>query len=161
MKKLIMICMVLVMALTMTVTMTLSAAADLGDFVSSPSGNQAPELIGGENENGQKVSVTSYSDRNLLSSEARQLLEEAYSKIVGTTDVSTLNGRLAEIAADMGIEVAGLAVSDLFDISPEAGTSGNFSITLKAETLKNFVCLLHYHNGQWEVVEIRNLYFPI
>lgn len=147
MKKLTMICLVIAMALSMTISV---AAA--GGFVSSPSANQAPVLV--PNENSVPMTVTSYADRNDLSSEACQLLEEAYAKIVGTTDVSTLNPQIAEIAAALGIDVAGLAVSDLFDLSPEAEDyQGGSVVSLKAETLGNFVCLLHYHNGAWEIVE--------
>lgn len=151
MKKLFVICLALVMAFAMTATMALSVGA--GDFLSSPSRNQAPELVAGENENGDKVGVTSYADRNDMPAEARQLLEEAYAKIIGTDDVSELNSQIAEIAKELGVDLAALAISDLFDISPEANADGTFSITLKSETLQNFVCLLHYHGGEWQVVE--------
>ena len=151
MKKLFVICLALVMAFAMTATMALSVGA--GDFLASPSRNQAPELIFGQNEKGDKVGVTSYADRNDMPAEARRLLEEAYAKILGTADVSALNSRIGEIAKEMGIDVAGLAISDLFDLSPVANADGTFSITLKAETLQNFVCLLHYHGGEWQVVE--------
>ena len=77
--------------------------------------------------------------------------------IIGTTDLSTLNGSLKKIAKNAGVETKDLFVSDLFDISATECNGhvdhGHFDITLKSETLKNFVCLLHYYNGEWRVVE--------
>jgi flagellar basal body-associated protein FliL len=157
MKKVIVICMVLAMALTMAV----SVFAEPGAFVESPSKNPAPELVEGKNESEActaQIIITAYGDRNNLTAEQRQKLEEAYAKIVGTQDLSTLNAKVGEIAAEMGVSVSTLAVSDLFDISAtdcdgNHAEHGLFDITLKAETLNNFVALLHYYNGEWRVID--------
>lgn len=156
MKKLIMIC----LAIAMVASMGISVFATTGGFVSSPSGKTAPTLVDGKNESEDCVAeliITAYGDRDTLSEEARQKLEKAYSDIVGTPDLSSLSSAIAEIAEDMDVEVSDLAVSDLFDISATNcdghGDHGHFNITLKAETLEKFVCLLHFCDGEWHIVE--------
>ena len=140
---------------------SISAFATTGAFVISPSLNPAPELVDAVNEDeacDAKIVITAYADRDQLSEEARKRIEEAYTMIRGTKDLSTLNEMIAKIAKRLGVEVTDLAVSDLFDIDA-VGCTGNhedhglFDITLKAETLNNFVCLLHYYNGEWIVVD--------
>lgn len=156
MKKFVLIC----MALVLVASMSVSAFAANGGFVSSPSGKPAPELIKGENESEDceaQIIITSYSDRNQLDEETRQQLEVAYTEIVGTDYLAALNEMIAQIAAEKGVDPATLAVSDLFDISATDCSThaehGHFDITLKADTLANFVCLLHFYNGEWHVVE--------
>ena len=152
---------VILMALVMMATMCVSVFAAPGAFVNSPSKNPAPILVEGKNEteacNGMVV-VTAYGDRNDLTAEQRQKLEEAYAMIVGAENLTTLNAGLATIAQKLGVNTTDLAVSDLFDISAAEcdgnhADHGQFDITLKAETLNNFVALLHYYNGEWRVIE--------
>ncbi len=156
MKKVIVICMVLAMMMSMAV----AAFASEDSFVVSPSKNPAPDVVGAKNESEDceaQVVVTAYGNRDNLSEEQRQKLDEAYAAIKNAQDLGDLCERVAEIAKEMGIDVANLAVSDLFDISDTDCSGhedhGRFDITLKADTLKNFVCLLHYYNGEWRVVE--------
>ena len=156
MKKLFALCLTVVMA----VSLSFSAFAALGSFVSSPSGNSAPVLVSGENTSEDCVAeiiITAYADRDKMTEDARQKIEEAYSKIVGTQDVSSLSAAIAEAANKRGLNPAELAVSDLFDISSTNceghSAHGHFDITLKAETLKNFAFLLHYHGGEWHLVD--------
>ena len=152
---------VILMALVMMATMCVSVFAAPGAFVNSPSKNPAPILVEGKNEAEgctATVVVTAYGDRNDLTAEQRQKLEEAYAMIVGAENLTTLNAGLATIAQKLGVNTTDLAVSDLFDISATecAGNHadhGQFDITLKAETLGNFVALLHYYNGEWRVIE--------
>jgi hypothetical protein len=104
------------------------------------------------------VVITAYGDRNDLTAEQRQKLEEAYAMIVGAENLTTLNAGLATIAQQLGVNTTDLAVSDLFDISAtdcdgNHADHGMFDITLKAETLNNFVALLHYYNGEWRVID--------
>ncbi len=150
----------LFLATLMVFVLSVSAFAELGGFVSSPSNNQAPELVEGKNESEDCVSqliITAYANRDQISAEARIKIEAAYAMIRGAEDLSALNPGLVEIAKQNGVDVKSLVVSDLFDISPtdcDGHTEhGHFDITLKSETLKNFVCLLHYLNGEWVVVE--------
>ena len=156
MKKLVVICLIFVL----TVYMSISAFAATGGFVSSPSGNPAPELVVGKNETDgceAELIITAYGRRDRLSVDARQKIEEAYSIIIGTEDLTSLNKDIGTIAKDLGVSASSLAVSDLFDISStdcdDHANHGHFDITLKSDTLKNFVCLLHYYNGEWSVVE--------
>ena len=156
MKKVLIVCMVLAMVASLSV----AVFAAPGSFVESPSKNPAPELIKGENTSEgctAQVIITAYGERDKLTAEKRQKLEEAYAMIVGTQDLSTLNGALKTQAEELGVSVSNLAVSDLFDISATDCSGhadhGHFDITLKADTLKNFVALLHYYNGEWRVVE--------
>ena len=157
MKKILALCLTIVLIASASI----SVFASTGSFVSSPSLNPAPEIVEAENEDDDcngTLSITAYCNRLDLPEEARQDIEEAYTIIRGTRDLSTLNETIATIAKQRGVEVTDLAVSDLFDISAN-GCTGNhddhglFDITLKAETLKNYVCLLHYYNGEWIVVD--------
>ena len=146
--------------LAMVFSMSIAVSANPGEFVASPSGNQAPTLIKGDNESENcevVLTVTSYANRASLTPEAKQAIEAAYDQIAHTNDLSTLNAALAALAAQLNVSVSDLAVSDLFDISSSDcdghDTHAEFDITLKAETLNNFVCLLHYIDGAWVIVE--------
>ena len=154
MKKIMMLCMVCLMM----VSLCIPSGAAAGSFVASPSANQAPELIEAENDKCEaEIVITAYVNRNQLPGDKRQAMEAAYADIVGTADLSSLNGAIGDITKKIGVDVSELAVSDLFDISmtecASHGEHGEFDITLKAETLGNFVCLLHYYNGEWNVIE--------
>ena len=155
MKKILTACLMLIMLVSMSTV----AFAEAGGFVQSPSSNQAPELIAGENEAEDCVSqiiITSFSDREDLSEEHRTKLEEAYEAIMESAVLSELNEELEAIADEHGVEPSDFSVSDMFDISSTDCDShdehGHFDIVLKADTLKNFVCLLHYYGGEWHIV---------
>lgn len=132
MKKLLSVCLVLVMVICFGVT----ALAE-GGFVNSPSLNPAPE-----NEGSNVVLITPYFDRNTLSDAERTALENAYNSINSTQNLSDLNKEL---------NGAKLGVSDLFNVS--ASSSNAQSLTLKADTLDNFVALMVYVNGEWKIVD--------
>ena len=75
MKRVLTICLILVMLMTLCVGIT----AATGGFVVSPSGNAAPDLVEATNESEDCESIVyivSYAERNLLSDEDRQKLEE-------------------------------------------------------------------------------------
>lgn len=156
MRKIITVCLMVVMLSSLM----LSVFAAPGGFIQSISGNLAPELIKGENVSEDctaELIITAYVNRDQLPEELRLQIEEAYRMIVENPDLSALNAKLAELAEELGVEVTDLAVSDLFDIhATDCDTHenhGHFDIVLKADTLKNFVCLLHYYNGEWRIVE--------
>ena len=156
MKKILVICMAVIIAATMTV----SAFAFGGGFLESPSKKPAPELVSGSSQSEEceaEIIVTAYGDRDELSEEARQSIEHAYAMILGVENVSELNDLVHAVAEEKGIAVENVAVSELFDISstecPTHELHGHFDITLKAEALENFVCLLHYHGNVWHVVD--------
>lgn len=152
--------MVIVLAIVMSALMCVSVCAATNAFVSSPSVKDAPELVSGTNESEDCVAeliITAYGDRHELPEETRLKIEQAYAQILGAQDLSSLNARIAEIARDKGVAPTDLAVSDLFDISPTHCDGhiehGHFDITLKADALKNFVCLLHYYDNEWHIIE--------
>ncbi|MBE6533841.1 MAG: hypothetical protein E7678_02570 [Ruminococcaceae bacterium] len=153
-KKILTVLVLSVLVLSLTVP---TFAADTGSFVQSPSANQAPELVFGgseEHECDEPLRIVSYLDRDKLDDEARKEIEKAYSKIKNAKNLVTLCSALQDVAKDMKIPTTNLAVSDLFDISDVHGhVDGTFDIVLKAETLDNFVGLLHYTDGKWELID--------
>lgn len=157
MKKVLKVC--LMLALVISMSANVFAAA--GGFVSSPSGNIAPTVVKFEPENADctaELIVTPYIDRNTLSDDLLTLIEKAYSEISATDDLTKLTSELASKASALGISADKLAVSDLFDVHVEGCRKHddhvNFNITLKADTLKGFVALLHMSkDGTWEVVD--------
>ena len=148
MKKLV----ALVLSVVMAISMTVAASAV---FVASPSLNKAPVLVevkGGE-EN-LKIKITSYLDRATLGTEGKAAIESSYDDIKNAKDVTDITADIKAVADKAGAKVADLKVSDLFDISVEEGEiKGEITIILSAETLKNFVALLHDNDGKWEVVQ--------
>lgn len=156
MKKVVAICLMMVMVLSMSV----NVFAAPGGFVSSPSGNPAPEVViftPSDDDCKGRLVVTAYGDRHDLSEALREMLEKAYDSIVNSDDLTKLNAELAKIAADKNIGGADLAVSDLFDIHVTGcdyhdGHVG-FDITLDADALSHFVGLLHMNkDGEWKLV---------
>jgi hypothetical protein len=150
---------VFVVILTVMMAVSLSISGFAASFVSSPSGNAAPTLVSGKFENDACTAtlvVTAYSQRNKLSADAKAAIEAAYTSIKSANDVSSLNADLAALAKSKEIKGTNLAVSDLFDISYTGCDShtghGKVTVKLSAETLKDFVGLLHYVNGAWELV---------
>ncbi len=148
----------------MSTAVTAFAEPELGAFVQSPSNNLAPVIEGFEVESDDceaVLAVTPYAERDDLSAEVKEELEAAYAEIRGTEDLTTLSEALAEVAEEKKIESKALAVSDLFDLQytkctpakHAEGQHGTFKIRLKAETLENFVGLLHYTDEGWELVE--------
>jgi hypothetical protein len=150
----------LALTLLMVITMCLPVFAGPGRFITSPSGVDAPELIESENSNdacNAKVVITAFADRHTLDDATRQKMEKAYNDIVNATDLANLNADLAALAKTMKIDSGKLAVSDLFDISyvdcADHDGHGYFTITLKPETVKNFVGLMHLNGDNWELVK--------
>lgn len=150
MKKILTLCLTLVMMVTMSV----SAFAAPGGFVSSPSGNAAPQLISFSNVNKDCTAIlkiTSYADRESLTSDEKNEFENAYTSIANTSNVSSLNSELANISTDS------LAVSDLFYMDQSNCAShdehGAFTIEISADTLKKFVALMRYDGNKWVLVD--------
>ena len=156
MKKILAAIFILVMSLCMTVT----AFAAPGSFVSSPSAIQAPELVDYSNASSSCtaiVKVVAYADRSTLSAEGKETIETAYTQIVSTKDLGTLNADLAALAKNFGVDSTTFAVSDLFDITYSGcdthSTHSSFTITIKPGVISNFVGLIHYTNSGWELVK--------
>ena len=156
MKKFLAFC----LALIMTFLLGTVAFAAPGSFVQSPSRNDGPTLVEGDNESADceaDLVVTPYKDRKDLPEKALKAIEEAYKIIAKCKDLTTLNSAFASFVAGKGIKGVNLAVSDLFDVSyyncDTHDSHGYFRIKLSADTLKRFVGLLHYNDGEWEFVE--------
>ncbi len=157
MKKLAVVCLVLLLISCMS----LNVLAANGGFISSPSTNKDPRLVsfrpGSEDCTAQLV-VTAYADRDTLLPEDKTVIETAYGTIQQNADLSKLNADLVTVAQGLEIAVESLAVSDLFDVTYHScdhdvhAAHGAFTIQIEAETLKNFVALMHYNDGVWELV---------
>ncbi len=144
----------------MVVCMSVSASAKKGEFVESPSKNPTPEIVEvkpGSLECIAQLIITSFLDRYDLPEELLQLMEIVYTEIKNSENIAELCNELKDIAKELGIPELNLAVSDLFDVRyepcEEHKDHGYFDIVLKAETLKNFVALLHYTTDGWEVID--------
>lgn len=132
-----------------------------GAFVSSPSGNPAPVRVSFRaNEGGcaGELVITAYSEKDNLDADTKAMLENAYASIVDTDDLTKLNADLANLVESKNIDSKDLAVSDLFDASVVGCNNHEnhigFNVILKANTLENFVGLLHMNNdGEWELVK--------
>ncbi len=155
MKKFLVWCMVVALA----VTMSFSAFAAPGKFVQSPSNNPCPDLIEGSNSDPDctaELVITAYIDRNTLPPATLAMIEYAYNVIKNCSDLTTLSSAFASYVGGLGIPGTRLKVSDLFDVSyyncDTHDHHGSFSIKLSADTLKNFVGLLHYTGNGWEFV---------
>ena len=155
MKKVFVICLAVIIA----ATMSFSAFAFGGGFLESPSKKPAPELVSGSSQSEDceaQIIITAYGDREKLPEATKLKIEYAYSMILGVEHVAELNALVHDIAEERGIALENIAVGELFDISAtdceDHELHGHFDITLKSDSLKNFVCLLHYHGDTWHVV---------
>lgn len=148
------------LALVMAFTFSITVFAAPGSFVQSPSRNDGPTLVEGDNESEDctaELVVTPYKDRKELPEKALNAIEEAYKIVSKCKDLTTLSSAFSSFVAGKGLKGVNLAVSDLFDVSyyncDNHEFHGYFRVKLSADTLKKFVGLLHYHNGEWEFVE--------
>lgn len=154
MKKILRFLMISALLLSLSVS-----AFAAGGFVVSPSGNEPPEVIDKELPEGctAEVIVTPYSDRITLGEEGRHRIETAYREIINADDVGEFNDKLAEVAEELNITTKDLSVSDLFNIHIEGcddhDLHGPIALKLKAETLQNFVALLHFNGEEWEYID--------
>ncbi len=157
MKKVLVICCVLLMVMSMGT----AVFAATGSFVSSPTGNMAPTVVECETEDedcSAELVVTPYSERAELPQTLQDMTKTAYDEIRGTEDLTSLNAGLAELAEEMKIAGANLAVSDLFVLHTEGCDDHEdheaFDITLASDKLANFVGLMYLNaKGEWVLVE--------
>ena len=150
----------LVLAVMLGLSLSFTVLADPGAFQNSPSTLQGPELIDANNDHHDCIArliITSYADRHTLTDEKRVNLENVYQMLSTTDDISTVVPQLEDLAESLNVKTEDLVASELFDISltecPYHEFHGSFDVLLKADALRNFVCLLHYYNGEWEIVE--------
>lgn len=155
MKKLLTVLMLSLLAFTLTFT----AFAD--DFVRSPSANRAPTLVFGGSEDhpcDEPLIITPYGDRDQLPEDLKAEIEKVYADVKNSKNLVALCAALKGLAEKNNIPTANLAVSDLFDVRDVHGdVDATFDIVLKAEALENFVGLLHYTDGKYELVSDANV----
>lgn len=148
--------MAIILMLAMILSMSVATFANAGVFVDSVKANQAPVLVGVSNSNANATAlvVTSFADKADLPAEVVAEFTAAYNTIVEAVKVEELNAEIATVAAAKAAEE--LAVSDIFDISRADFTpndDGKYTVSVAADSLENFVCLLHYVNGAWQIVK--------
>lgn len=149
----------IILALVM-MSVSATALAVSSSFISSPSENKAPEIITfkpADEDCTAKLVVTPYSEKEELPEVLETMLEKAREEITKSNDLTGINAELKKLAADKNIDGKNLAVSDLFDIHVTGcdfhDGHVDFDITLKADTLKRFVGLLHMEkDNHWELV---------
>ncbi len=182
MKKLILISLAIIMALSMTVAaFAATVSSPVPSPIPSPTpGTDSPSPTPGtdspiptppegkvvlvEAKPGSplckaEIVITTYDNREYLADAAKAELEAAYNSLKNATDLTTLNADLSKLAADGKIAGKDLAATEIFDMdykncdkAAHNADHGEFSITLKVEELKNFVGILHYNNGAWELL---------
>lgn len=155
MKKIVLFLMVL--ALMMSLSLTVSA-----NFVPSITAKPAPEVSGATDESGKEIQmiVVSYADVESLPEEAKQAMKEAYQQIIDAENIAELSKEIKKeieaAAKEADVSENALIASDFFDLSPAdlgaANEDGLYNVSLAVPSLKNFVCLLHFVDGEWEVV---------
>ena len=156
MKKALAICLMIVMVMSLSAT----AFATSG-FISSPSGNPAPDVEEFEPKDEDctaELNVTPYGEREELPEVLKVLVEKAYDEITKTEALTDLNDDFAEMVEEKGIDSTKLAVSDLFDLHPTDcefhDGHAEFDVVLSLDMLEHFVGLLHMNkDGVWEWVE--------
>ena len=159
MKKILVVCMIVVLAMMLSLSV---AANSVGGFVSSPSANDAPVLEDFETDPDcdVRVVITSYADRNNLPEEKRENMEQSYNLIAFGTPLSEMVPALGEKAAADNIPVGNLAVSELFDLSfldCELHEDHDIDVTIRPQTLNNFVGLMYFENGEWKLLDSANV----
>lgn len=145
--------------MVMTMSIGVSAVAAPNGFFGSPSGNPAPKVISYTMSPAGcgVLVVTPYGDLEKLAVDEQAMLKRAYNTIVGAENIAGLNADLAELAKKERINAEDLAVSDLFDMSvigcEDHKTHKVIDVVLEADTLDNFVGLLHMKkNGEFELI---------
>lgn len=148
----------ILLALVMVLSLSLTVMAAPNNFVESPSNNRAPIINSCENEDEDctaDVVVVPFGDRDKLTPEQKQEIQDAYDQIIGSSDLSDLFNGLDSVLTP-GTITSDFSVSDLFNMHYTDcdlhGGHGKFKIELSTETLKGFVGLVQIVDGQWQTV---------
>ncbi len=156
MKKVLAICLIMVMVMSMSIT----AFAASANFVESPSAKQGPTIVDSTNNSedcDSQVTVIPYSKRDTLDDDGKKEIEEAYSDIASSDDITKLVDGLADVAQKAGVSNNELVVKDLFDVDCSDCTKdhkhGDFNINLNGESLENFVALVYHDGDGWKTVD--------
>lgn len=149
MKKVLVCVLTVVLALSMTVSVFAA-----GNFISSPSASDYPLMVDfaftGECEG--ELIVTPYSQRDTLEKDGKDLLEKCYNDIHDCDDLTKMFD-MVEVPKGK----SGFAIGDLFNIHFEGCKShyehNPFTVTITPSTLKNFVEVVAFVDGEWVVVD--------
>ena len=154
MKKILAIMFACALALSLGLTAFASGA-----FVASPSAQRAPELVAAENASDAcpaQIVITAYADRTSLDEAGAAAMAAAYAEIAAAADLGTMTPALAALADELGIPSTDLSVSDLFDVSytncEPHDEHGAFTVTVKPVSAENACGVLHYMDGEWELI---------
>lgn len=132
----------LVFALVLAMVLAVSATVLADPFVSSPSNVDKPTLddytVTNKDWDGEII-VASYKE-----SAEKEDMKAAYDSIKAAASVKDLVPSLT---------AANLAVSTLFDVYATKEGVGSATIKLTSDKFENFVALLHYVDGKWEIVK--------
>ncbi len=146
------------LALIMVLSLSVTVMAAPNNFVESPSNNRAPIIIDCKNEDEDCVAnvvVVPFGDRDKLSDEHKQEIQDAYDQIIGSSDLTDLFTGIDSVLTP-GTITSDLSVSDLFNMHYTDcdlhANHGKFKIELSTETLKGFVGLVQIVDGKWQVV---------
>ena len=146
----------IILTLAMVCVTTLSVSAAPANFLQSPSFNKTPIIVDFECSDPDwkgDIYITSFGDRNVLDLIDREKLENAYNSIRDAVNIESLVPDIKDIASNLNVSPENLGISDLFHIGISDSTDGKFKIQLDSETIKNFVGLIYFEDGQWHVVE--------
>ena len=154
MKKILAIMFACALALSLGLTAFASGA-----FVASPSAQRAPELVAAKNASDAclaQIVITAYADRASLDEAGAAAMAAAYAEIAAAADLGTMTPALAALADELGIPSTDLSVSDLFDVSytncEPHDEHGAFTVTVKPVSAENACGVLHYVDGEWELL---------
>jgi len=151
----------LFMTIVLVFSMSLPAFAALGEFISSPTGVPAPELVDYKPVSPEctgKLVITPWAERFTLDDATRARLEQAYDDIINSQVINNqLKEEMKKFADAHNLALSDLAVGALFDISfyncthhePHKG----FIITLRPEIIDRLVGVIHLTENGWEMVE--------
>ncbi len=136
----------ILLAIVMVLSISISVFAAQGAFVESPGKNKVPEVVESEEE----IEVVSFDERDKLSDKEKEEFEDAYEVIKDNSDITDIVEGLEDVAEDLGVDPDDLGVSDIFFVD---GEDGEQDIVLKPEDVDNFVELIVYKDGKWQIVE--------
>ena len=152
---------IILLVLLMFSVLPIAAFADV--FVDEPANKQPPKDV---SFTVSELTVTPYSNKSELSEEQQQIMEQAYTDIKNASDSSALNDDLSSIAKENKLQIADLAVSDLFELNTLIPAEGKVEVSLSSDNFSDFVALLRFTESGWEIVKDasvngKTLTFPV
>ncbi len=129
------------------------------DVAPSVTAKHAPQVVAVTDETGNAVSVSSISflDVDSLTEEDGEIMRRAYTALVECADLTKFDRKIKTLAKKSGVTADDLIVSDFFDLSVsddgEGSADDSYTVSIKVPALQRFVCLIHFVDGEWVVVE--------